>query len=147
MEALAADNVNPGYYFSSITVDGVALTSPTWPPVDADSAASRALSGMTGLEYGKHTLVVNFQASGMYVGGFSIIDERVTERSDYCEGIAKVGETVRFAHKFAHAPTVNVTSTTGNTATVNTVTTTSFVVGGTSGDVVYYRAAGPRAVA
>lgn len=102
---------------------------------------------MTGLEYGKHTLVVNFQASGMYVGGFSIIDERVTERSDYCEGIAKVGETVRFAHKFAHAPTVNVTSTTGNTATVNTVTTTSFVVGGTSGDVVYYRAAGPRAVA
>ena len=147
IEASAPDNANPGYYFSSITVDGVALSSPTWPPMDSDSAASVALTGMTGLEYGKHTIVVTFQASGMYVGGFSVIDERVTERPDVCEGIAKVGETVRFAHRYASAPVVTVTSTTANVATASTVTTTSFLVGGTSGDVVYWLAVGPRAVA
>lgn len=148
IEGYTGDNVNPGYYFSSITVDGAAISpTPTWAPVDNDAASSRAITGLTGLDYGFHTVVITFQATGFSTGGFSVIDERPTERPDSCEGYAKVGETITFAKKFSEAPVVTVTSTTANTASATTVTATSALITGTGSDVVRWRAVGRRAVA
>jgi len=136
-----------GAYFSSITIDGGAISSPLWPSRDNSAASSMQLSGLTGLDYGLHTLVLNFQATGFFLGGFSVVDERPTERPDSCEGIAKVGETIKFAKKWSDAPTVTVTSTTANTASATTVTSTSALLVGTGTDVVRWRAVGRRAVA
>jgi hypothetical protein len=105
-----------------------------------NEVANVALSGCTGLTYGRHTVVMTLQATGLYHGGFSIIDEHPEHRASVSEGMAKVGETVTFPYPWTDSPTVTVTSTTANAAGAASVTASSFVVTGTAGDLVRWRA-------
>jgi lysophospholipase L1-like esterase len=132
--------------FTSIVVDGVAVPAMVWPPVDNRGASSITFPGLTGLPYGRHTVVLTFKAIGFWVGGFSILDERATERADIAEGVARAGETVVFPRRWSTPPAVTATSTTANLATVSSLSASSVAIGGTTGDVVYWRASGPPAV-
>lgn len=133
-----------GFYWSNaFYVDGVLQAQPIIP---SDFAGDGSYVMASGLEYGVHTVSMTFQA-GLLVGGFSIFDERAIDRPYSCQGIAKVGETVRFPYHWTLPPTVDVTSTTADDAVASTVTADSCLLEGTSGDVVYWRAeSGQRAI-
>lgn len=137
-----------GYYFSSILTDGQALT--TLPLIQTSFGDSLlgygSIDVVSGLDYGEHTTVFTAQASGLYIGGFSALDERPELHLDVCAGYAKVGETVRPPLPFASTPSVTVTSTTANTASVSTASSTSFLLTGTSGDDVRWSARAPKRV-
>ena len=125
-----------GAYWSTVVVDGVVTNRPDLP-ADWDGLGTHILS--SGLAYGRHTMVLTHQ-TGLLVGGFSVFDERPEIHPGTCEGMAKVGETVRFPYPWTDTPTVQVTSTTANVAGASTVTASSFLVTGTAGDLVKWRA-------
>jgi len=125
-----------GAYWASVVVDGVTTTRPDLP-ADWNGQGAHVLT--SGLTYGRHTVVLTSLAI-VTVGGFSAFDERPEIHPGTCEGMAKVGETVRFPYPWTDTPTVQVTSTTANVAGASTVTASSFLVTGTAGDLVKWRA-------
>lgn len=147
--SVARGSSGGGAYWSGMTVDGVAGTTPSVPTAFGGSGTGTGYGSLTlvsGLDYGEHTVVLTYQATGVSVAGWSVLDERPELHPNECFGYAKVGETVRPPLPFAATPSISVTSTTANTASVSTASASSFLVTGTSGDVVRWKASAPKRV-
>ena len=134
-----------GAYWSAITVDGASLGNKN-TIVSSTFVGYGDLLVTSGLDYGYHVAVFTFQAGTIYVGGFSVLDERPELHLDQCAGVAKVGETVRPALPFAEVPDIKVVSTTANAANPISAATDSFGIAGTAGDVVRWFARSLRRV-
>jgi lysophospholipase L1-like esterase len=124
------------YWANTCTIDGTTFQ----PALTSTFAGYGSVPIISGLEYGRHTVVLNYQSTGVTTGGFSVLDERPEQHAGQCSGVAKVGETVRPPLPFADSPTVEVSSTTANAANHSTVTATSFLLTGTAGDLVAWTA-------
>lgn len=118
-----------GSFFANSTIDGVALTVPA---LVTGATGYGFAPAVTGLPYGKHTLVLGFQAAGISIGGFYIVDEQPTARPGEVQGWAGAAEVVKFTTPFASIPVVTMKDPLGG-MTFTSVSTTGFTNGATAG--------------
>ncbi len=121
-----------GFYFGSITLDGTQIYAPSSFFLDNGEVGYGGKLVTSGLTFGKHILVVNYQASGMYTGGFYIMDETPTLRPAQLQGWAGAAEVVKFGQAFPVIPLMSAKDP-SVALTFSSVTTTGFTMGGTAG--------------
>lgn len=118
-------------YFTSATVDGVALTSPQPMNSAADYQYTRHVL-TSGLTYGKHIVVITYNSGGLLITGFDVFDESPQLRPGRLEGWAGAAEVVHFGQVFPQTPIVRAKDP-GSGMTFSSVTTSGFTNGGTAG--------------
>jgi len=119
-----------GAYFTSATLDGAAITTPSITPTTATGHIRVPLA--SGLSFGKHTLVLTYAGTGVYTAGFDVTDDQPTSRPAQAQGWAGAAEVVKFGSPF---PTVPLVSSKDPSAalTFTSVTATGFTMGATAG--------------
>lgn len=117
-------------YYAHPTIDGIDQGAMSLGNLDSNQIGyGSQIIGASGLAYGLHTLVLNFQATGIYTAGFYPIDEQAVTRPGQLDGWAGASEVVKFGEAFPAIPTM-----TGDAGvTFGSLTTAGFTNGATPG--------------
>lgn len=119
-------------FFTSATLDGVALTSPI--PINGSSDYQYIRHQLaSGLAYGKHTLVLTWSATGINVTGFDVFDETPTLRPAQLQGWAGAAEVVKYGQAFPQAPLVTAKDSSAGLAAFTSQSATGFTMGAVAG--------------
>lgn len=125
-------SVGGGFFFGVITIDGVQVWASSAFFLDGTEIGYGGKPIASGLTYGKHVLVVNYIAAGVYTGGFYVIDDNAPARPGQLQGWAGAAEVVKFGQAFPVVPLMSAKDPSA-TLTFSSVTATGFTMGATAG--------------
>lgn len=114
------------------------------------------LAGSTGMQggrlicnnlpFGKHSVTLTAKTGNVsktYIGGFTVLDQRKLEHSQFYYGLAKVGENKNFGVAYDSVPFVMAT---GNGVYPTNATKLGFTLSGTTNEIGIWQAEGNKVV-
>lgn len=94
-------------YFGHPTIDGVDQGARFLGNNDTNQVGYGSQILVSGLTYALHTLVLPFQATGLYIGGFYPVDEQAHLHPNQMDGWAGAAEVVHFGETFPASPSMS----------------------------------------